>query len=735
MKIIRSILLYCLLLASLAWVCITNQGLNLVLSGLTLFSPVKLGYQHAAGGLISNKILIHGITVLYQNQTITIDSLELEPRKLLVIAKNIHGWTHLIPSNKFLEIDSQANIYQLRAELTLYRDHEILNIQSHGSWHQQASSLTTNFTRKNEIWKLDDLSVTLANNSFTTVNASHSLNWEIDLLQPELFLKDGKGQLHATGTLQLGKITTIDADIHSDYFNVDKIELRKFAANISMADRFKINATAKQLKVANKAFNNVTVHSRGNKALRKNTWYSDSLKMQSDEHSISGAVEYDLGQNKLQLSSSEPWYDANIHLFLASQSISGKINAYTDDLTQLMKFIPEMTRLKGKAKATINISGTLTDPLVRANAHITDITATFPALGIKIKPMELHVTTDKFKRFIVSGQGQMRRGPGSFTVHGYIEPFTDQIPNELHLLGNGVEFINNDTAKLNASSDMKFVYHHTTDTLDINGNLTIESGQVNFVPKKNSTPKSKDVVFINEPAGYEKKRVTRINPNIYLRIEDGVKFKGFGMDAVISGKLDISKPKDAMYANGRITIKDGIYKLPGQDLIINKGRLLYPPGTLLVNPMLDIKMHSGIKEDPLEIQVSGTAQKPIISESTLTKDKDKALSQALLASSGFVTKDLLHKKLKLTEFGLIEDEHNVNLFADPTHSANDIKHKQLVVGRPLGKRVHAQYLHNLEEAKMRVRVKFSLSDNWEIGIEGGEQGSAGADLSFVIERD
>lgn len=730
----KSLLILCLFLVSLTWLCITNHGLNLIISGLTLLSPVKISYQQVKGTFISKAISVHGITILQDGQEIALERLEVFPRQLKITAQNIKGWANILPDSKILEIDLDTQLNEIIAELTLYRDHEELQLHAEGNWQQHPITLHSNFTRKNEIWKLDDMHAQLASNSFEVKNTAHNKTWELKLLQPELFLKEGAGQLYATGTLQLDKTAIIEGSITSDYFAVSKLQINKFTANVTMADRFKINAHAKKLVIANTNLNNVSLASKGNKAMRKNAWYSDKLQVHTDEYQINGALEYDLDTNKLQITAGDSWYDANINLFFESQTLSGKVNAFTDDISKLMKYIPEMTRLKGKARATLHLSGKFTDPLVKADAHITDITATFPTLGVKVKPMELHVTTEKFKRFIINGKGQMRRGPGSFTIHGYVEPFTAQIPNEIQLLGHGMEFVNNDIAKLNASSDLKFVYHHNTDKLDITGDLIIESGHVNFAPKKNKTPKSKDVVFINEPIA-NSKSITRINPNVFLRIEDGVKFKGFDIDAVISGKLDISRPKDAMYANGRITIKEGVYKLPGQELVINKGRLLYPPGTLLVNPMLDIKMHSDFTDSPLEIQVSGTAQKPLISEGTLTKNPDKALSQAILTSSGFVTKDLLQEKLKLSEFGLIEDEHNVDLFVDPSKSSSELKNKQLVVGRPLNKRIHAQYLHSIDEAKKRIRLKFALSDNWEIGIEGGEQGAAGADLSFAIERD
>ena len=132
--------------------------------------------------------------------------------------------------------------------------------------------------------------------------------------------------------------------------------------------------------------------------------------------------------------------------------------------------------------------------------------------------------------------------------------------------------------------------------------------------------------------------------------------------------------------------------------------------------------------------MQGTAQKPTISESGLANSKDGVLSQAMLSGSSVISNNLLHDKLKISELGIAaHNNSDIEFFDDPKDKAS-LKHKDVVVGRPLGNRLYLQYLHNLGEVNNRVRLKYSLNKTWDIGLESGTQGN-GVDLSFHIERD
>jgi len=64
--------------------------------------------------------------------------------------------------------------------------------------------------------------------------------------------------------------------------------------------------------------------------------------------------------------------------------------------------------------------------------------------------------------------------------------------------------------------------------------------------------------------------------------------------------------------------------------------------------------------------VQGTAQKPVISESGLAGNKDRALSQALLTGTNVISKNLLYEKLHISEIGLVaHDTNEIDFFDDP----------------------------------------------------------------------
>lgn len=405
-----------------------------------------------------------------------------------------------------------------------------------------------------------------------------------------------------------------------------------------------------------------------------------------------------------------------------SKKINGLINFKTNDLSLITHWLPDVTRLKGLLNSDIKIDGYINNPVITSKTSLTQITATLPSLGVKIKPMELNLTNDTSNKFILTGKGKMRRGTGEFTINGYIEPFKKNIPNAVRFIGKDIEFVNNTTAKLTASNDLNFMYDFQEMRLDITGDINIQQGNIKFSPKSSNTVKSKDIIFVDAKATKTQVNQKHIlfNPAINLRISEGVHFSGFGLDADVTGKLAIHHRHNNIYGDGRITIKQGTFQLPGQKLDINRGRLLYPPGTLLANPSLDLKMISD--NNDLELQVNGTATSPIIRESgNLAQNQEKALSQAILTGSSLLSKNLLQDKLKLSELGVAKN---------PTDKDN----KDIVIGRHVGKKLYLQYLHSMNEANDRVRVKYDINKNWYIGVESGQKGG-GADIGFAIERD
>ncbi len=102
------------------------------------------------------------------------------------------------------------------------------------------------------------------------------------------------------------------------------------------------------------------------------------------------------------------------------------------------------------------------------------------------------------------------------------------MPNAFSIIAANVEFVNNELAHLIAASTLNLHYAAAEQRLDITGDIEIQSGTVTIPEKREQTVKSKDVVFVDEPAVKSKYFIV-LNPNINLRIADGVHFQGFGL--------------------------------------------------------------------------------------------------------------------------------------------------------------------------------------------------------------
>lgn len=427
------------------------------------------------------------------------------------------------------------------------------------------------------------------------------------------------------------------------------------------------------------------------------------------------------------------------------QLLSGKVTTKLRDIAWIMQFMPDITRLKGKISGTINIDGSLQQPIISGAVALNKGSLRIPALGIKLKPLTLKLTTDNAQLFKLTGNTIMRDGPGEIKVSGYFEPFKPDIPNQFTITSTGTEFVNTQTAQLIADTDLKLAFKPNTNTLLVAGEVKIISGSINFDHNNSATlTHSRDVIFKDNQSKRHNKFNLTVVPDIKLRIGKQVKFKGFGLDAEISGKLALTRPEQHLLGKGRISLKTGTYKLPGQTLYINHGRLIYPPGTILSNPNLDIMLLSSkpsseqnlpvatqTQQPQIGVYVHGSASKPLFQNSGLIDDK-QALPQILNATGSPVI-NKLQNTLALEQIGIESANGADDNVSQDTQAPSLLDNKNLVVGKKLSDRVYVQYMKSLMDANNAVRLKYGLGKYWAIGVESGTFGN-GADLSFTINK-
>ncbi|MCG2576288.1 translocation/assembly module TamB domain-containing protein [Dechloromonas sp. XY25] len=148
-------------------------------------------------------------------------------------------------------------------------------------------------------------------------------------------------------------------------------------------------------------------------------------------------------------------------------------------------------------------------------------------------------------------------------------------------------------------------------TLGAQGKLAVDAGYWQLA--KGGTPRLSDDVVVKRP-GKEKPAAAlrpRLDLDIATDLGNNFLFNGAGLSSRLDGEVRITaKGRDLPRASGTIRTRSGRFEAYGQKLDIERGVLNF--NGLLDNPGLDVRaVRKGLAVEP-GVQISGTAQKPVI---------------------------------------------------------------------------------------------------------------------------
>ncbi|MFL6192737.1 MAG: translocation/assembly module TamB domain-containing protein, partial [Thermoanaerobaculia bacterium] len=221
-----------------------------------------------------------------------------------------------------------------------------------------------------------------------------------------------------------------------------------------------------------------------------------------------------------------------------------------------------------------------------------------------------------------------------------------------------------------------------------------------------------------------------------------VQMNVLGLKAKPTGTvLVIEEPGKVTRGSGELEVKDGTFKAYGQDLTIERGRVIFAGP--ISNPSVDVRAYRKADDGTVAgINAKGTLQSP---EVTLWSDPPMGQSDQLaylllgrplnqaspqegdrLANAanalGLRGGNLLAKKLA-ARFGLEEAR---------IESDGSLDQASLVVGKYLSPRLYVTYGIGLFEPINTFRVRYLLSDKWTLQAESGAE--TGADALYTVER-
>jgi len=422
--------------------------------------------------------------------------------------------------------------------------------------------------------------------------------------------------------------------------------------------------------------------------------------------------------------------------------LSGRVDANFRDLSFLEGFVPDLRGVTGSLVAGFQLGGTVGTPRLNGQAKLANGRARVPEYGLDVRDVTLTATGNGSPLLTVTAGA--RSGPGTVAIEGSTGLFpTAATPLHMKITGRRFQVTGTREMTIQVSPDLDLNYGGTQASLTGQVNVPYARTNIEDRKKPGAVPVSKDVVFVRGGPAQVKKTPLSITARVRLVLGDDIELKALGLDAKPKGSiLVVEQPGRPESAVGEIEVSEGTFKAYGQDLTIERGRLIFAGGPL-DDPGIDLRAYRTATDGTIAgIEAQGTLKKPEVTlYSTPTMTESEALAYLLLGhplgqaspqegsllanaatSLGLKGGNLIAKRLA-TRFGL----ESATL-----ESSGGLDQTALVLGKYLSPRLYVSYGIGLFEPINTFRIRYIMNKQFTLQAESGTGTSA--DVLYTREH-
>ena len=431
---------------------------------------------------------------------------------------------------------------------------------------------------------------------------------------------------------------------------------------------------------------------------------------------------------------------------LGSARLNGKLNAALTDLSVISLFVPQLQNVSGQVRADVNATGVLPKLALRGEVSLENAGAAIPEAGITLQNLQLTASGNGQGPLQLSGS--VRSGTGQLQLTGAVDPIKPQL--SLNIKGQGFQAMNTADLQVQISPDLQL--NVTQQQVKIDGELTIPRA---FLRPGNDRPgvirPSGDVVIVNGVRGEApppKPKGIELYAKVRVILGDDVRVETSAFQGRLAGKLLVEEtPQLAPRGSGSMEVVAGKYQIYGEEIEIEKGRLLFSSSPL-DNPGLDLRVvRQGADSATGDVitagaQVRGTLKKPLLTLFSDPKMPNSSilsylvLGRAAEGGSGGESA-LLYKAASAMGFGAGTLTKSLSeafgLDALQLNSGDGSKATSLMLGKYLSPDLYVGYGVGLFNAANSFNIKYRFSKRLMFESNSGISG-VGADLIYTVER-
>jgi len=418
--------------------------------------------------------------------------------------------------------------------------------------------------------------------------------------------------------------------------------------------------------------------------------------------------------------------------------IEGSLKARIEDLAFLQDFAPEVEDLTGQVDVDMQLTGTLSQPIVSGHGHLQ---ADFflPAAGIHVQAVRISLQGKETGT--LNFKGEAHSGDGTIDLAGLVDLRQTGFPFKATLRGDRFETIHLPEAWVLASPKLEL--ERIDNRITLKGEVAIPEARLEPLDIAGAVPVSNDVVVIDSESQNRQKDHPglQIESSVDVILGRKVTIVAPTFSGSLKGGLKVrSKPGKPIIASGELILHKGKFSAYGQELTVKQGRILFTGGPI-DSPALDIRAVRKIGKITAGVHVTGPADSPILTLfSKPPMNQDDILSYLLIgrplreatsndadilitaaSSLGFKGGELLTQNIGQA-LGL--DELSI--------SGKKKEDARLEIGKYLTPKLYISYGVALFDTVTQFKLRYDLSDHWTLEAESGTQ--SGVDLLYKFEK-
>ncbi|MBA3565058.1 MAG: translocation/assembly module TamB domain-containing protein, partial [Gammaproteobacteria bacterium] len=262
---------------------------------------------------------------------------------------------------------------------------------------------------------------------------------------------------------------------------------------------------------------------------------------------------------------------------LTERPLEGRFRARLSDIGFLTEFAPQIASLGGRVDGDLGVTGTLAAPALEGSLELLDGVAMLS--GPEIRLREVYAA--------VRGQGggdldiEMRAssGGGTLRIDGSAGMSEAGPRGQLAIEGEDFRVFNTPEAMVRVTPDLNVTL--ADNRLEVTGLVRVPTAEIELAEAPASAVGVSDDQIIVQPGVEEAATADELEVAARVRVLLGedVSFSGFGLTAALEGDLTvIETPGEPTTATGEINVEEGAYAAYGQELEIERGRVLFAGG-------------------------------------------------------------------------------------------------------------------------------------------------------------